>query len=51
MERSGLEPLRQQAKADLAAASLGEAVQLCIAATGYEFPVTTVSAEVPAMRA
>ena len=51
IERSGLEQLRATAKADLVAASLGEAVQFCIAATGFEFPVGTVPAEVPAMRA
>jgi predicted PurR-regulated permease PerM len=46
-----LEQLREGAKADLAAASLGEAVKLCIAATGFEMPVRTMSAEVPAMTA
>jgi hypothetical protein len=46
-----LEQLREGAKADLAAASLGEAVKLCIAATGFEMPVGTISAEVPAMTA
>lgn len=51
MERSRLGELREAAKADLAAASLGEAVQLCIAATGFEFPVRTPSVEVAAMTA
>ena len=51
MERSRAEQLREAAKADLAAASLGEAVQLCIAATGSECPVRTLSAEVAAMTA
>ncbi len=51
MEHSRLEQFREAAKADLAAASLGEAVQLCIAATGSEFPVSTLPAEVPAMTA
>lgn len=51
MEPAGLEQLRDGAKADLAAASLGEAVKLCIAATGFEIPVKTPSAEIPAMTA
>jgi len=51
MERSRLEQFREAAKADSAAASFGEAVQLCIAATGSEFPVSTPSAEIPAMTA
>ncbi len=51
LERSGLGELREAAKADLAAASLGEAVQLCIAATGFEFPVSPPSVEVAAMTA
>jgi predicted PurR-regulated permease PerM len=36
MEPAALETLREGAKADLAAASLGEAVKLCIEATGVE---------------
>jgi hypothetical protein len=51
MERSRLEQLREAAKADLAAASLGEAVQLCIVATGVEFPANPPSEEVAAMTA
>ncbi|MBR1287115.1 AI-2E family transporter [Bradyrhizobium sp. AUGA SZCCT0177] len=51
MEFSRLEELRLAAKADLAAASLGESVQLCIAATGIEIPANTPSAEIPAMTA
>ena len=46
-----LEQLREGAKADLAAASLGETVKLCIAATGFEIPASTMSAEIPAMTA
>ena len=38
MEPAALEQLREGAKADLAAASLGEAVKLCIEATGAESP-------------
>jgi predicted PurR-regulated permease PerM len=38
MEPAALEQLRDGAKADLAAASLGEAVKLCIEATGAESP-------------
>jgi predicted PurR-regulated permease PerM len=41
MEPARLEQLRDGAKADLAAASLGEAVKLCIAATGTESHVGT----------
>lgn len=44
MEPDRLEQLRDGAKADLAAASLGEAVKLCIAATGFQTPASTVSA-------
>jgi len=51
MEPARLEQLRDGAKADLAAASLGETVKLCIAATGFETPASTMSAEVPAMTA
>ena len=36
MEPAALEVLREGAKADLAAASLGEAIKLCIEATGVE---------------
>jgi hypothetical protein len=36
MDPSRLEQLRDGAKADFAAASLGEAVKMCIAATGTE---------------
>jgi hypothetical protein len=36
MDLAALENLREGAKADLAAASLGEALKLCIAATGVE---------------
>jgi predicted PurR-regulated permease PerM len=36
MEPAALESLREGAKADLAAASLGEAIKLCIEATGLE---------------
>jgi hypothetical protein len=38
IEPAALEQLREGAKADLAAASLGEAVKLCIEATGAESP-------------
>lgn len=51
MEPARLELLREGAKADLAAASLGEAVKLCISATGFEIPASTMSAEIPAMTA
>ena len=51
IDRSRLEELRATAKADLAAATLGETVQLCIAATGAEVPVVTPSVEVAAMTA
>jgi hypothetical protein len=36
MDPAALETLREGAKADLAAASLGEAVKLCIETTGVE---------------
>ena len=36
MDPAALEQLREGAKADLAAASLGEAIKLCIEATGAE---------------
>ena len=36
IDRAALQQLGDGAKADLAAASLGEAVQLCIEATGLE---------------
>jgi predicted PurR-regulated permease PerM len=51
MEPARLEQLREGAKADLAAASLGEAVKLCIAAAGFEIPASKMSAEIPAMTA
>ena len=51
MEPARLEQLREGAKADLAAASLGEMVKLCIATTGFEIPSSSVSAEIPAMTA
>ena len=51
MEPARLEQLREGAKADLAAASLGETIKLCIAATGFEIPSSTMSAEIPAMTA
>ncbi|MDO8941790.1 MAG: hypothetical protein Q7U75_01330, partial [Desulfobacterales bacterium] len=51
MNRPELDQLRETAKADLVAASLGEAVQLCIAAAGFELPIGTLPAEVPAMTA
>jgi hypothetical protein len=38
-----LEKLRDSAKADLAAASLGEALKLCIEATGLEGPAQTTT--------
>jgi hypothetical protein len=38
-----LEMLREGAKADLAAASLGEALKLCIEATGLEGPAQTTT--------
>ena len=50
MDRPQLEQLRDGAKADLAAASLGEAVKLCIMATG-ELASSTTSAKVSAMTA
>ncbi len=49
VERSRVEELRTAAKADLAAAGLGEAVQLCISATGSEFPISAPSGDVSAM--
>ena len=36
MEPTALEILREGAKADLAAASLGEALKLCVEATGLK---------------
>jgi hypothetical protein len=38
MDSAALEQLREGAKADLAAASIGEALKLCIEATGVESP-------------
>jgi hypothetical protein len=52
MDPSRLEQLRDGAKADLAAASLGEALQMCITATGSESQVQTIkSDEIPAITA
>jgi hypothetical protein len=41
MDSSKLETLREGAQADLAAATLGEALKLCIEATGVEDPLQT----------
>jgi hypothetical protein len=38
-----LEQLRDSAKADLAATTLGEAIKMCIAAAGAKIPVSTAS--------
>jgi predicted PurR-regulated permease PerM len=43
MDPRALEKLRDSAKADLAAASLGEAIKLCIEATGLEGPAQTTT--------
>ena len=43
MDSAALEKLRDSAKADLAAASLGEALKLCIEATGLEGPARTTT--------
>jgi hypothetical protein len=43
MDPGALEKLRDSAKADLAAASLGEALKLCIEATGLEGPAQTTT--------
>jgi predicted PurR-regulated permease PerM len=43
MDPEALEKLRDSAKADLAAASLGEALKLCIEATGLEGPAQTTT--------
>jgi hypothetical protein len=43
MAPGALEELRDSAKADLAAASLGEALKLCIEATGLEGPAQTTT--------
>jgi hypothetical protein len=43
MEPVALEKLRDSAKADLAAASLGEALKLCLEATGLEGPAQTTT--------
>jgi hypothetical protein len=52
MDPSRLEQLRDGAKADLAAASLGEALKMCITATGSENQFQTIkSDEIPAMTA
>jgi predicted PurR-regulated permease PerM len=45
LDPSRLEQLRDGAKADLAAASLGEAVKLCIAATGTEGQLYTIKSD------
>jgi len=47
MEPAALEVLREGAKADLAAASLGEAIKLCIEATGVEHQPDTSEKEKP----
>ena len=47
MEPAALEVLREGAKADLAAASLGEAIKLCIEATGVELQPDTNEKEKP----
>jgi len=47
MEPAALEVLREGAKADLAAASLGEAIKLCIEATGVEHQPETNEKEKP----
>jgi predicted PurR-regulated permease PerM len=43
MDSAALEKLRDSAKADLAAAGLGEALKLCIEATGLEGPARTTT--------
>ena len=43
MDSAALEKLRDSAKADLAASSLGEALKLCIEATGLEGPARTTT--------
>ena len=43
MDPGWLEKLRDGAKADLAAASVGEALKLCIEATGLEGPAQTTA--------
>ena len=43
IDPGALEKLRDSAKADLAAASLGEALKLCIEATGLEGPAQTTT--------
>jgi predicted PurR-regulated permease PerM len=52
-DRAALQQLRDGAKADLVATSLGEAVQLCIEATGWENPSlsTMKDAQLPAITA
>jgi predicted PurR-regulated permease PerM len=47
MEPAALEVLREGAKADLAAASLGEAIKLCIEATGVEHQPDTNEKDQP----
>ena len=42
IDPTALEQLRDGAKADLAAASLGQAIELCIEATGVEGPNRTL---------
>ena len=51
MDPDALELLRESAKADLVAASLGEAVQLCIEATGAKNRDRGISAEEPSTTA
>ena len=51
MDPSRLEQLRDGAKADLAAASLGEALKMCIMATGSESQVQIIKSDDSAMTA
>ena len=51
MDPSRLEQLRDGAKADLAAASLGEALKMCITATGSESQVQIIKSDDSAMTA
>ena len=51
MDPSRLEQLRNGAKADLAAASLGEALKMCIMATGPESQVQIIKSDDSAMTA
>ena len=45
IDQDALELLRESSKADLVAASLGEAVRLCIEATGVKDPRQEASEE------